>query len=309
MISVVISSRNDPIGCLFTARSLLNEAKSIEEELEVIIVDNSDDESSWRLLNWLVDDMYIDRDNILLLQYTPGCIFTARDYGVATAIGEIIIILDSHMMLGKNALISLTKLFGQEKDIGIVYGPLVYHNKNEESAFHSRNLHTFAPIQFGKLGQSLTKIPFRGAPFAIRKDYYEEINGYGVLSKHKFSWGGGDAYIGLKSLLFGNTNYLLKEFTGIHIGPFRNDNYLYKSSEFEKVNGPRWVGVLVAGYALGGTELLDKRIARIRRRLDKFENFSDRDYTHVMELGEEDRRWIERNAKYTYKEVVKRWPE
>jgi len=308
MISVVISARNDPIGCLFTARSLLEEAKRFNERFEVVIVDNSDNEQDWEMLKLLIDPEYRIKEDIKLIKDKVSCIFTARDLGVYHAKGDHIIILDSHMMLGRNSLNYFMKCFEEEKDVGVAYGPLVYHNKVEENAFHSRNIYTFAPVQFKELKQDHTKIPFRGAPFGFRKDFYQEINGYGALSEHKFSWGGGDAYLGIKSLMFGKTNYLIKNFIGIHIGPFKDDPFLYKSSEYERIdNKARWVGILVAGYILGGEELLQARVNRVRRRLEKFENFDERFLHNVRMLGESERRWIRENAKLTFKEVQSKW--
>jgi len=306
MISVVISTRNDPIGCLFTTLSLLEEAKGFDGEVEVVIVDNSDNEGL--NIKDLINIEYIIEGRVKLIREEVCCIFSARDKGVEVASGEYVIILDSHMMLVRGAFDSYSKTFAIGDNIGIVYGPLIYHNDTEIDAYHSRDMQTFMAVKFRKLGWGYRKIPFRGAPFGMKKSFYQEILGYGSLSEYKFSWGGGDAYIGIKGLLFGRDNYLAEGFAGIHIGPFKHDPFLCNTSEYARTyEGGRWMGILVAGYILGGEKLLQKRVKRIEKRLKRFENFDDRFLHRVRLMGEMERRWIRDNARFTFEEIQEQW--
>jgi len=306
MISVVISTRNDPIGCLFTVRSLLEEAKGFDGKVEIVIVDNSDKDGL--NIGDLIDVQYIVEGKIKLLKESVSCIFSARDKGVEVANGDYIIILDSHMMLSRGAFVSFNKTFAKGDEVGIVYGPLIYHMDTEIDAYHSRDIRTFMAVKFREVGWNCRKIPFRGAPFGMKKSLYQEIQGYGTLAKEKYSWGGGDAYMGIKSLLFGKVNYLVENFAGIHIGPFKRDPFLCRTSEYARTHeGGRWMGILVAGYILGGETLLQQRVKRIQRRLKRFEDFSERSLHNIRLVGEGEKRWIKDNAKFTFEEIQEQW--
>lgn len=308
-VSVIISNRNDTAILSLTVRSVLEELKAIPGGGEVVIVDNSDPE----LYQMIADGSFIARQyfhegKVRLFRQEEPCLFTARDMAVRKALGEYILCLDGHMLVGHNMIKDLVDFLNRNRGndkIGFAHAPISWCHHHESHARHDRNINAME----GELGPWGTaykherRITWKGMPWICRKKFWWRINGYGALSQHEIAWGGGDMHIGTKPWLLGFENWAVPCSPGIHIGPFPKrvrKEYTYRlyGQSGKQIT---WIGFLISAYVLGGEDMM-RRIAPTLKKRSGLD--IDQWWDKAKALGADERRWLVANQVMSYDEYL-----
>jgi hypothetical protein len=167
-------------------------------------------------------------------------------------------------------------------------------------------------------------ITWKGMPWLCdRKWFLNSLNGYGALSQHKISWGGGDMHIGIKPWLLGYKNWAVPTSPCIHIGPFPNidvhknnphiikppttdSNYRYRlynsSGEY-----PVALGFLISCYVLGGEPMMHRNSNAIKERFGRFINL-EKWWSKAIELGKDEKAWLDSRKIMTFEQLLERKP-
>lgn len=309
-LSIIISCRNEVVGTIITICSALEEFKTGIKG-EIIVCDNSDKKAYMRSLRGRIrDSEWLEDDKVKFLTQDYPCIFTAREKAISKASGKYILVLDSHCILGRNSLSQMLRTIKKTKNPGFIYGLMNFSRDHETDAFCDRDVEDFLGIRIFKYNYKNStefEIPFRGMPFLCEKTFFETINGYGTLSKHKLSWGGGDFLLGLKSAMLGYTNIINTKALVIHLGPFKNDKYFPVSYIRESGRKyPKRFGMLIAAYIIGGEELLKIRISQLESRLG-FDYLTGEDIQKAKDLGNAEYLELLFSSEYSYKDIVRKF--
>lgn len=308
-LSIIISCRNEVVGTIITMRSALEEFKSGIDG-EVIICDNSDDRAYMRSIRGKTrESEWLDEGSVKFLGQSYPCIFTARELAIRHSNAKYILIVDSHCIFGHNSLINMLKSAEKDDKRGFTYGLMCFSRDHELESFCDRDIETFLGIRLFRYPHKPDEfeIPFRGMPFMCKRSFFDSIGGYGALSKHRLSWGGGDFILGMKSSMMGYRNVMTKNATVIHLGPFKNSKYFPTSFIRESGRGyPVRFGMLVAAYIVGGEQLLTTRIQQLSDRLG-FDQLSGEDIDRAIAIGNEDRKWLLEKAKFSYSDLINKF--
>ena len=303
-LSIIISERNDPFGCLLTVRSVLESLKSCLFSSEIIIVDNSEDPCKRKILYDLLAP-FTNSEQVKILEQNFTCLFSARDLAVKNSSGEYILILDSHCLMMKDSIKKLLSFADRIDNLGILFGLMCYSSAHELDSFCDRDVEKFTGLRLHGYKTTLPyfKSPLRSMPMVIKRSVWDHIRGYYPLSTHKLCWGGGDFLISFKPLLFGYSNWSLTTVGVVHLGPFNDGGFFVQSYiDIVSPSNSRFLGMLLSAYVIGGEELLSKRFKQLINRID--EKQLSRIRTRVFELGAECRRWLVKHSKYTYDDIV-----
>jgi glycosyltransferase involved in cell wall biosynthesis len=316
-ISIIIPNRNDTVMLGVTVRSAIEALKAIDNDGEIIVADNSDSDiyriikkpncSPVPLIGYINDGIlkYVRQD-------FPS-MYSAYELGAQEAQGEYLFRSDSHVMYGHNVLKDCIS-FMDNNDIGFGFSPIGWWNLHERMAKSHISENKNGGI-FGTWGKRIdlpAKIPWNFGFRIVRKDWYEQVGGFGFFAKERISWGGGEFYIAMKSWLFGRENWAMPASPMYHIGPY--------SKEVEKLgyrfrqygasgNGRQGLGILSAFYALGGDEAKEEALKSKDGLKDQYGLDVDRDWKEASKYALEDRKFIEANQTMTFKELleVKPW--
>jgi hypothetical protein len=146
-------------------------------------------------------------------------------------------------------------------------------------------------------------------PWICKKEWYlNELRGYGALSEHHLSWGGGDMHLGVKPWLLGWENWAILSRPLIHIGPFKGLMGEYrqysKSGETEY-----FLGFLVSSYVLGGEAMLNRNLPFVYNRFKKFGfKYDDEVISRAKKLGMREYKRIREDRVTTFLDLLKNRP-
>lgn len=129
------------------------------------------------------------------------------------------------MICGRDAISELTNFMERrspnDSTLGFAYAPISWAHQHESRAKHDRGMSTHELGNWGLKHEVERTITWKGMPWICRRDWFlNDLGGYGVLTKHRISWGGGDMYPGVKPWLLGFKNWAVPCRPFIHIGPF-----------------------------------------------------------------------------------------
>ncbi len=299
-----------------TVRSCIEELKPIEGESEVVICDNSDPELQETLLTYLPNGYFKDRKIRLHYQKFP-CLFTARETAIKHALGEYIVCVDSHMVIGRDMILDLVEFMdrkGHGKEIGFAHAPISWMHQHERMARHDRDMTQNELGNWGTAYAYEQMMTWKGMPWICRKDFWHDVlGGYGALAEHKVSWGGGDMHIGIKPWLLGYPNWAVPTSPAIHCGPFPKPKKgkadpkakyrLYHTSG----ETPHCLGFLISCYVLGGEEMMNRNKAKIAQRFGRQLNI-DANWERAKKLGEKEKKWLDSVKVRTFEELLVRRP-
>jgi hypothetical protein len=323
-LSVIISNRNDISMLAVTVRSCIEEFQALPSKTcEVVIADNSDPEV-YKCVQGAIPSGYIKDKTVKLLHQAFPCLFSTRELAANNATGKYILCLDSHMLVGHNCfkdLVNFMNSVADDESVGFAHAPICWAHQHESSAKHDRD------ITKGDLGpwnnqyKTITQMTWKGMPWICRREWFlnteNGIGGYGALSKHQVSWGGGDMHIGTKSLMLGYKNYAIPTRPCTHIGPFpsvdksnanilnQNKYRLYSKSG----NFPHTFGFLLSCYILGGESMIQRNLPFLKGKFSAYLNFDDPQWVaKAKELGEEEKVWLDGRKKYSFEQLVEQKP-
>lgn len=328
-VSIIISNRNDIAMLTVTVRSCIEELRPLGKGGgEIIIVDNSD-KDAYRSLGSALPMGYAREKILRIYRQEFPCLFSARELAVEKAIGDYIICLDSHMLVGRNMIKKLVSFMDRQNGnnvVGFAHAPISWAHHHESHARHDRDVSVSELGPWGGVHKVEKKMTWKGMPWICRREWFldqgEGLGGYGALAKHRVSWGGGDMHIGVKSWLLGFQNWAVPCNPGIHIGPFpkkgdksgKTASMTDDVNDYEKYrrysvsgNFPHTFGFLVSCYVLGGEPMMARNKEILRNRFGCYID-SDKWWTKAIEIGEEEKRWLDSRKVMTFEEFLEKKP-
>ena len=308
-----------------TVNSCIEELRPLGlSNCEIIIVDNSD-EGIFRSLGSFLPVGYVKDRLIKLYRQQDPCLFSARELAIEKSSGKYVCCLDSHMLVGRDMFLDLYNFMEERNDpkIAFAHAPINWAHHHQRSAKHDRDM-SVNELGDWNLAYSTPKtITWKGMPWICTKETWKTIKGYGALSWHRISWGGGDMHIGVKPWLLGLQNWAVPTNAAIHIGPFPNDKAQKKDKNSVTVshsngdyayrlygtsgNYPHTFGFLVSCYVLGGEAMMLRNKAAITKRFGKFIDVN-KWWSKAIELGRDEKLWLDENKKITFEQLLETKP-
>jgi len=324
-LSVIISNRNDVSMLVVTIRSCIEELRPLGlENCEIVIVDNSDPQI-YALISSALPTGYIKDGLLKVFRQDFPCIFTARELAAEKASGQYILCVDSHMLIGRDCFLDLVTFMDAHQDdptLGFAHAPISWAHQHERHARHDRDMSVSELGNWGAAYKFPQTITWKGMPWICRRDWFlsreQGINGYGALSQHRLSWGGGDLHIGLKPWLLGYRNWAVPTRACIHIGPFPKididdtNHNIVKADVIARDkyrvwaisgNGPHAIGFLVSCYILGGEPMMKRNESAITRRFGRFIDVR-KEWKSAKEFGQEEKDWLDANKKLSFEQLL-----
>lgn len=326
-VSIIISNRNDIAMLAVTVRSVIEELRPLGPGRgEIVIADNSD-RSIFDIVKAAIPSGYC-RDGLVKIVRQPfPCLFSARELAARESSGDYILCLDSHMLVGRDGILELTNFMDRhsdDKDLGFAHAPISWAHQHESRAKHDRDMSRSELGPWGTRYYKERTITWKGMPWICRKEWFLNnttgLGGYGSLSKHHISWGGGDMHIGVKPWMLGFKNWAVPTNPFVHIGPFpkldinpKNPNEVEIVKEVtnqnkyrlynESGNYPHAFGFLVSCYVLGGEPMMRRNKDMIKDRFGRFINV-ELSWKKAIELGQEEKDWLDARKKYSFEELL-----
>jgi glycosyltransferase involved in cell wall biosynthesis len=304
-----------------TIRSCLEELKSIGGG-EIVICDNSD-KQYLETLKSMIPPKYLKDGIIKLIRQDFPCLFTARETAIKNSSSDLVLCVDSHMLIGHNMIYDLVNFMNSHTDdkIAFAHAPINWAHQHESRSKHDRDM---SINELGDWGSAYTKpclITWKGMPWICKKEFFlDKLKGYGALSQHRLSWGGGDMHIGIKPWLLGYRNYAVPTSPGIHIGPFPkidfsdNDKNSVKVSTHDRYRlwsksgeGPHTLGFLVSCYILGGESMMKRNEKAITDRFGRYLNVKDY-WSKAIDLGKDEKAWLDSVKITDFETLLKQKP-
>jgi glycosyltransferase involved in cell wall biosynthesis len=320
-LSVIISNRNDSSMLVVTIRSAIEELKFLSyKDSEIIIVDNSDPKI-YNLLSGYIPRGYIDDGKVKLIRQDFPGLFRARETAIANASGEYIICLDSHMIVGHNCFKDLVEFMGSrvnDKQMGFAHAPISWAHQHERMARHDRDMSVCELGNWGAAYKYPQKMTWKGMPWICRRDWWSNrLGGYGALSEHNLSWGGGDMHIGIKPWLLGFANWAVPTSPCIHIGPFPDikgvkvGDYVRGMDKYRLYGhsgkGPVCLGFLVSFYVLGGDDMVKRNMKSLNVRFGKYFK-PERHLAEARRLAANERKWLDSKRVMSFNQLLRSRP-
>lgn len=312
-VSVIISNRNDDAMLSVTVRSILEELRPLGRDGEVIVVDNSD-EVVWNALKngSFIPPRAMRKGLVRLYRQDYPCLFTAREKAIEEAKSDLIVCVDSHMLIGHRMIADLVEFMERRADdpkMGFAHAPISWCHHDEDHAKHDRDMSKHELGDWNSQYSAERRITWKGMPWIVRKSTWDAIGRYGALSAHRISWGGGDMHIGIKPWMLGFENWAVPCAPAIHIGPFpKNSNTGHKYRLYAQSGRfPASFGFLIACYVIGGDEMLERNKEIVRTRFGWKADFGK----HVEEakrLGAAEKRWLDERKIMSFQELLERQP-
>lgn len=322
-ISIIISNRNDTAMLSITVRSCIEELLPFGKAGEIVICDNSD-ESISQLLPSLLPSRYEREGKVKVIPQPFPCLFSAREKAAQHAKGEYILCLDSHMLCGRDMISSLVKFMDSRKDdptLGFAHAPINWAHQHEAASKHDRDMSKCELGDWNNKYNTTRMISWKGMPWICRRSWFlNELGGYGALSKHRISWGGGDMHIGIKPWLLGYKNWAVPCRPGIHIGPYPKIDLVGKDSTKVSRPGelryrtysssgkyPHTFGFLVSCYILGGEPMMERNKGVLQRKFGKYISI-DKHWQIAKDIGQEEKDWLDANKVMTFEQLLSNRP-
>jgi len=323
ILSIIISNRNDTVMLSVTIRSCIEALRPLGlSNCEIVIADNSDPIPHSQLPS-VIPSKYI-REGLIKFHFQPfPCLFSARELAISNAKGKYIICVDSHMLIGHNMFLDLVNFIEsrkEDKTLGFAHAPINWAHQHESAAKHDRDMSKNELGDWNLKYEKERTITWKGMPWICKRSWFLDkekgLNGYGALSQHRISWGGGDMHLGIKSWMLGFKNWAVPCNAGIHIGPFpridkgkdpnaaRIGKYrLYGTSG----HGSQCLGFLISCYILGGESMMRRNKDIITNRFGKFINVKD-NWDEAIELGQDEKSWLDKRKVTTFNKLLKEEP-
>ena len=319
-LSIIISNRNDTVMLSITINSCIEELRPLGlENCEIVICDNSDIES-YKCLKSYIPIRYIRNDLLRIHRQDFPCLFTARETAIKNARGKYICCIDSHMIIGRNMFVDLYNFMESKKDdktLGFAHAPINWAHHHQKYAKHDRDMSNNELGDWNNKYSERKTITWKGMPWICRRDWFlsktSGINGYGALSQHEISWGGGDMHIGIKPWLLGFKNWAVPCRAGIHIGPFPNTKHTNDNSEYKyrlysnSGKGPCGLGFLISCYVLGGEQMMDRNKNIISERFGKYINVNNW-WEKAKVYGKDEKEWIDDRKIMSFEQLLETKP-
>jgi len=282
-VSVIISHNNDFPMLGITVKSVLEELRYVNGGGEIVICDNSSEDSD--LVYNVINKSYIDKGLVKIVRQDFPSLATARNRSAGESSSKYLLSLDSHMILGRDMIADLVNFADcyTDDDLGFVHAPLALVHQSEELKRHEFKIRTYY--------REPSPVGLKGMPWLCKKSFWDYIKGYGFISDHAMAWGGGEVYMAIKPWVLGFTNYGIPCRPGFHIGPYRNMSKYVRYRRWKNSgNYGLYFSLVVASYIFGETKL-PNRITNLSYYGTKGYDMSHWDA--AVKLGENEKKWLE----------------
>jgi glycosyltransferase involved in cell wall biosynthesis len=322
-VSLIIPNRNDTVMLGVSLRSSIEQLKSINNDAEIIVVDNSD-EDIWKIIQkpnctpcprGIDKGGYMDIGLLKYLRQDFPSMYAAYDMGAKEAKGEYLMRCDSHVMWGHNVIKDCIDWMDDHPGVGFGFSPIGWWNLPEKFAksyiTKNDNGGIFGP--WGKMKDVTLpmKIAWNFGFRIVRKDWYEKVGGFSFFADKQISWGGGEFYIAMKSWLLGRENWAMPAEPVYHIGPYSKEvealGYRFRRYG-SSGKGRQGLGILAAFYALGGDKAKEECKKSAEGLMSQYGIDIDRDWPEARRFAEEDHEWIKKHQIISFEELLEREP-
>ena len=325
-LSVIIANRNDTAMLSVTINSCIEELLPIgHDKSEIIICDNSD-QNIYNQLASVLPTGYMQEHFLKVFRQDFPCLFTARETAIKEAQGEYIVCIDSHMIIGRGMFVDLLNFMearNEDSTMAFAHAPINWSHHHAKNARHDRDMSVNELGNWNKVYGNERTITWKGMPWICRKNFWNDIGGYGALSQHKISWGGGDMHIGIKPWLLGYKNWAVPCRPAIHIGPFPKidkdkdpnsvrvstgpgDGYRYRLWA-DSGTGPHTLGFLISCYILGGEPMMHRNEAAITERFGRYLDVK-KWWNKAIEYGKDEKAWLDAHKIMTFEQLLETKP-
>lgn len=329
MISIIIPFCNEMPQVFFTAQSLYEQLEG-HYEYEIIAVDNrSDDKTKTVNDNRSSPDA---KNNYFAHGYekeTFGCYqkpwnhetkqrtafrdsflngrvkrfiyddklshWCAKNYGIMRSEGDLILFLDAHCILSRDAIKSVVEFLEQSGETDIAHTLINY-------MLDSRSLeYAMAPEAFcyrfctAQSQSAPYKVPIMSTcGMIIRRTLLDKL---GMWNPELGIYGGGEAYIGYKMGTCGCTHWIVPSAKCWHYAQDRG--YSWNLMDWVRNN-------LIAAYCVGGEEWLNNMKNYLKQK-NQIPNLLPQIAANVVLSCQKDRKFIEQHQVMSYNDYVKQW--
>jgi len=236
------------------------------------------------------------------------------------------------MLVGHDSIEKMVNFMDRhstDSTLGFAHAPLSWAHQHESHAKHDRDMAKSELGPWGGIKHSECTISWKGMPWICRRewflDYDKGLGGYGALSKHRVSWGGGDMHIGIKPWLLGFKNWAVPCNPCIHIGPFpkldrvagKPDDTIVDTqglpfSERYRLYGssgdfPHTFGFLVSCYVIGGEPMMERNRAFLQNRFGAYIDYN-KYWRRAIEVGFEEHKWLLEHQKLSFETLLLQMP-
>ncbi len=227
------------------------------------------------------------------------------------------------MIIGRDMILDLVNFMDSkkvDKTLGFAHAPINWAHQHESHSKHDRDMSINELGDWNKSYNHERTITWKGMPWICRRKWFlNELNGYGALSQHQLSWGGGDMHIGIKPWLLGFKNWAVPTSPGIHIGPFPKIDVDKKNSNIVKIGqdkyrlwnrsgqGPHAIGFLVSCFVLGGEAMMQRNKKAITERFGRFIKIKQW-WERAKTMGKDEKLWLDERKKLTFEQLLKTKP-
>ena len=291
-ISIIIPAKNEGYNLFWTLDSLSKEFKGIDYEI-IVVLNNDKTDIRQQLLK-----TYLGRraDKLKVLNYNKtNSHWQARNYGAKQAKGEHLLFCDAHIYPEKGSF--RNALYYHRNFEGLLHFAQRQFMKPDTSYHYSFDIDRFWGKFVNKRNDDWNILCSSCAAIMVDKERFLYMGGF---NKHLKVYGGGEPYIDFKYHLLGYPVQSNPDWVFYHLGATRN----YQKEQFEV-----WFNFLMASYIIGGDWQLNKTYQFFKNRCKSRKKCSNliKLTRQAKEAGESDRKWINKNAKISYRKLLKKW--
>jgi len=295
-ISVIIPTRNEFKNLMWTLQAAQADLEDRDYEL-IVVMNLCDPEEAEKLRKYW--PFKVGRGKVIEYNDKPSC-WQARNAGAAAAEGDYLLFLDSHVIPSTG---SFSRLLDYHKGWkGVAHCALNYWLEPPEKTLHG---YKWQPEKFWGTWTRLKPKPpdyrilLSGTSSSlIDRDVFEEIGGFHPAFG---TYGGGEAYIDLKVQMFG---YEVRMPPGCRLW------HLTEQRGYFWTNEGIWFNFMVAAYALGGDKYIQTYYDNVKAKIgERYHENLTKIRDDAIAAGQEDREFIEANAKFTLDEVISTWDD
>ena len=227
------------------------------------------------------------------------------------------------MIIGRDMFLNLYNFMESKKDdktLGFAHAPINWVHQHESRSKHDRDMSVNELGDWNTSYNHERTITWKGMPWICRRNWFlNELGGYGALSEHNLSWGGGDMHIGIKPWLLGFKNWAVPCSPGIHIGPFPKTDIKGKNANVVSVGqdkyrlwsksgeGPHAIGFLISCFVLGDEQMMERNKKIISSRFGQFIDVN-KWWDKAKQYGKNEKEWLDERKKISFEQLLKTKP-
>lgn len=210
-ISIIIATRNRPDTTAETVRSVL---ANVGARLEVIVVDQSDDDATWRRL---AGRFAAERRLVYVTSGRRG-VAAARNFGLALAQADVIAITDDDCLVASDWAARTLQIFRAHPAVDLLYGAVDAIPHDSERAFVPSFCPRARSVESG-LAHGGARLKVMGAHMSLRRALAYAIGAFDERFGAGGLWGSAeDCEYHFRALARGHTVLIEPDLRVVHLG-------------------------------------------------------------------------------------------